>query len=65
MNINPYSPTPPHYDSYEDFYKFFEVPPKEIKEGMPIEVFPPVELIRVEKQEKITEPKQDTRKEPR
>lgn len=65
MNINPYSPTIPHYDSYEDFYKFFEVPQKEVKEGMPLEVFPPIELIREEKQKEIVEPKQDTEREPR
>jgi hypothetical protein len=53
MNINPYSPTAPHYDSYEDFYKFFEIVPKETKEGMLIEVFPPVEQPRVEKREKV------------
>lgn len=65
MNINPFSPTTPHYDSYDDFYKFFEVPPRDIREGMPIEVYPPVELIRAERQEKIVESKQDTKKEPR
>lgn len=66
MNINPYSSTTPHYDSYEDFYKFFEVPPRDVKEGiMPIEVFPSVEPMRVEKQEKIVEPKQDKKREPR
>jgi len=52
MNINPFSPTTPHYDSYDDFYKFFEVPLKDIKEGMPVEVFPPVEPMRVEQQKK-------------
>jgi len=62
MNINPFSPTIPHYDSYGDFYKFFEVHPKDMKEGIPIEVFPPVEPMRVERQEKITEPKKDTQK---
>jgi len=56
MNINPYSPTTPHYDSYEDFYKFFEVPPKEIKEGVLIDVFPPVEPPQ---KEKIVKPEQD------
>ena len=59
MNINPYSSTTPHYDSYEDFYKFFEVPPKDIQESIPIEVFPPVEPTQVIKQEKIVEPKQN------
>lgn len=59
MNINPYSPTIPHYDSYEDFYKFFEAQPKEMKEGMPIEVFPPVEQPQVEKKKEIVEPEQD------
>jgi len=62
MNINPYSPTTPHYDSYEDFYKFFEVPPKEIKEGMPVDVFPPIEQME---KEKIVRPEQDTKEEPR
>jgi hypothetical protein len=61
MNINPYSPTIPHYDSYEDFYKFFEVPQKDIKESIPIEVFPPVEPTQVKKQEITVEPKQDIR----
>lgn len=64
MNINPFSPTTPHYDSYDDFYKFFEVSPKDIKEGMPVEVFPPIEPVRVEEQEKIVKPEQDTKKEP-
>lgn len=49
MNINPYSPTAPHYDSYEDFYKFFEVHPKETKERMPVEVFPPLKEPKIEK----------------
>ena len=57
MNINPFSPTTPHYDSYDDFYKFFEVSPKDTKEVMPIEIFPPIELIQREKQEKIVKPK--------
>lgn len=54
MNINPFGLTIPHYDSYEDFYKFFEVYPKEVKEGMPIEVFPPVKPPEpeIEKEEK-------------
>ena len=65
MNINPYSPTTPHYDSYEDFYKFFEVSPRDIREGMTIEVYPPVEPIQAEKQEKIGKPEQNTKKEPR
>jgi len=59
MNINPYSPTTPHYDSYEDFYKFFEVQPKEMKERIPIEVFPPMEQPQVEKREEMIEPEQD------
>lgn len=61
MNINPYSLTTPHYDSYEDFYKFFEVPTKDIKEGIPIEVFPPIEQME---KEKIAKPEQDTKEEP-
>lgn len=65
MNINPFNQTTPHYDSYDDFYKFFEVPSRDIKEGIPIEVFPPIEPIQVEKQEKITEPEQYIIKEPR
>lgn len=40
MNINPFSSTVPHYDSYDDFYKFFEVYPKEVSEVTPIGVFP-------------------------
>ena len=64
MNINPFSLTPPNYDSYDDFYKFFEVPPKEVKETIPIEVFPPAEPTQVEKQEKRVETEQDTKKEP-
>jgi len=59
MNINPYSPTTPHYDSYEDFYKFFEVQPKEMKERISIEVFPPMEQPQVEKREEMIEPEQD------
>jgi hypothetical protein len=61
MNINPYNLTTPHYDSYEDFYKFFEVQPKEMKERMPIWVFPPVEQpqVEVEKKEEVLEPEQD------
>lgn len=47
------------------FISFFQVPQKEVKEGMPLEVFPPVEPIRVEKREKIAKLKQETRKEPR
>jgi len=62
MNINPYSLTTPHYDSYEDFYKFFEVPPREIKEGVSVDIFPPIEQME---KEKITKPEQDTKKEPR
>jgi|GEM_PF-2929230 len=58
MNINPYNPTTPHYDSYEDFYKFFEISPREIKESVPLEVFPPVEPMQVERQEKKAEPKE-------
>jgi len=58
MNINPFSPTTPHYDSYDDFYRFFEVPPKDVKEGAPIEVFPPVEPMQVERQEEIVKPEQ-------
>lgn len=65
MNINPYSPTTPHYDSYEDFYKFFEVPPREMKEGMPFEVFPPVEPLREKKQKETAGPEQDTKEGPR
>jgi len=65
MNINPYSPTTPHYDSYEDFYKFFEVSPKEFKEGVFIDVFPPIELIQKVQEEKMVKHEQDTKKEPR
>lgn len=55
MNINPYNQTTPHYDSYEDFYKFFEVSPREIREGfVPIEVFPPVEPGQAEEQKEVT-----------
>lgn len=61
MNINPYSPTTPHCDSYEDFYKFFEVFPKEIKEDVSFDVFPPIEQME---KEKIIKPEQDTKKEP-
>jgi len=52
MNINPFNLTTPHYDSYEDFYKFFEVPPKEVKEDMFLWAFPPPEPERKERQEK-------------
>lgn len=65
MNINPYSPTTPHYDSYEDFYKFFEVSIKDNKEDIPIGVFPPVELIQKERQEEIIKSPQNTKEEPR
>ncbi len=44
MNINPFSITPPQYDSYEDFYKFFEVYPKEVENGVLFIVFPPVQI---------------------
>ncbi|MFH1866985.1 MAG: hypothetical protein ABIJ81_02790 [Patescibacteria group bacterium] len=60
MNINPYGLTIPHYDSYEDFYKFFEIPPKDGQESIiPIKVFPPVEPMQIKKQEKIVEPEQN------
>ena len=52
MNINSYILTTPHYDSYEDFYKFFEVRPKETKEGAPVEVFPFIEEPGIEKRKK-------------
>lgn len=54
MNINPYGQTTPHYDSYEDFYKFFEVHPERAKEDVSVEVFPPVE-----RREKIGEVDQE------
>lgn len=59
MNINPFSLTKPHYDSYDDFYKFFEVYPKEINEGVPVGVFPPIQPGLDEKQE-ISKEKQDS-----
>lgn len=45
MNVNPFSSTTPHYDSYDDFYKFFEISPKEAEEGIFIKVFPPFKPI--------------------
>jgi len=54
MNINPYGVTTPHYDSYEDFYKFFEVYPKEASNVPTVEVFPPVEVTieKIKREEK-------------
>lgn len=64
MNINPYSQTLPHYDSYEDFYKFFEVRPEKIRENTPIEVFPPVEADKFlgEQIEKMKEKKEQAQR---
>lgn len=50
MNINPFSPTIPHYDSYDDFYKFFEVYPREVNGDMPAQVFPPIKPLEVFKE---------------
>lgn len=51
MNTNPYnSNAKPHYDSYEDFYKFFEVAPREFRGEVFPEVFPPAEVLKVEKE---------------
>lgn len=63
MNINPFSPTTPHYDSYSDFYKFFEVQPKEAADVTPLEVFPPVEPPVVAKKQVM--PEKDKREEKR
>lgn len=64
MNINPFGPTTPHYDSYDDFYKFFEVPPKDIKEGISLEVFPPIKPkpLHRKKQEKTIESEQNSKR---
>lgn len=45
MNANPSNETTPHYDSYSDFYKFFEessVPEDHIE----IKTFPPTEPLK-------------------
>lgn len=62
MNINPFGPTKPHYDSYDDFYKFFEIYPKDVGEGMPIEVFPLVEPKQIEKPDKVVEDERNIEK---
>lgn len=52
MNINPYGRTLPHYDSYDDFYKYFEVSPQQTEEdSRSIDVFPSSDMEKLRQKE--------------